>query len=556
MINIENITVRYSGQDSTAPALNRLSLLFTKGEYAAITGPNGSGKSTLIKAVCGLVELESGSVSIDGTVVRSNRFGEDLFGIAAVVFQEPGGQFLMPDVESEIMAVLQNMGLSLDKQKEKAREIVEQFSLEGVIKEKPENLSGGQTQLVNLACAVAMSPSVLLLDEPTTFLDLNYRQIILEALDDLAAGGLTIIHVTQYPDETLRAKRLVILNGGELAAYGDPESILTDEKTVRSHRLAVPRNLAFVERFGFDVVDDEAVGSFVSGFDNRIKGATPVYGKDIVEPSPALEAENIRFGYRGSLFCLKLNHLMLLEGQITGLVGPAGSGKSTLAFLLAGLLEPDDGDIFFRGKILREYGAKALRCRIGMSWQMPERTFVGPTVADDLCSIIDNLDLQETEIGKILVDVGLEGFDDRIVDSLSGGEKRKLSLAGAMLADPDYLILDEPAAFLDPATQKEIGEIVKGLAESGRGVLVVSHDLPFLAEIADRVVGLNDGCVAFDISALEFFSDPLYQELLNFPPEPIVAFRHRLVKSGVELATASMDPAVLFSGILRERSDK
>lgn len=555
MISIENISVRYSGRNSAAPALNNLSLSFARGEYVAITGPNGSGKSTLIKAICGLVPLESGFVSIDGRQVRPGRFGEDLFGIVSVVFQEPGGQFLMPDVETEILAVLQNMGLSADKQKEKAGEITERFSLQGMLTDKPENLSGGQTQLVNLACAVAMSPEVLLLDEPTTYLDLRYRQLILATLDYLAADGLTIVHVTQYPEEALGSRKLVILNEGKIGAQGDPESILKDERIASSYRLAVPRSLTFTRKFGFDVTDDEAVESLVSGIDGKSVRAAPDYAEDITDSPPALEVENVRFDYRDSSFGLRLDHLGLPGGEIAGLIGPAGSGKSTLAFLLGGLLQPDDGHIYFRGKKLGEYDRQTLRRKIGLSWQMPERTLVGPTVGDDLRAIIDNLDLGDIQIGKALADCGLAGFEARIVDSLSGGEKRKLSLAAAMLADPDYLILDEPAAFLDPTTQKEMSGIVKKQAESGRGVLVVSHDLPFMADIADRVIGLNDGRVAFDISALEFFNDPWYQKVLGFPPEPIVAFRYRLVKSGITLDTTSIDPAVLSSCIPQKEAN-
>jgi energy-coupling factor transport system ATP-binding protein len=525
-----------------------------RGHYVAVTGPNGSGKSTLVKAICGLAPRESGSVSIDGREVIPGRFGDDLFGSVAVVFQEPGGQFLMPDVESEIGAVIQNLGLPSDLRKEKAGEIFERFSLKGILKEQPENLSGGRIQLVNLACAMAMSPSILLLDEPTTFLDLRYRKMILDTLDDLSAVGLTIMHVTQYPEEALRSGRLVVLRDGELAADGDPETILADEKISNSFRLAVPRSLAFVEKFGFDLSDTKAIDSFVSEINERGTGVPREKG-EIPSDSPAvLEADNIRFSYGESSFTLRLDRFVLAGGSIVGVVGPAGSGKSTLAFILAGLLEPNEGEISLRGKTLKRYERNTLRRKIGMSWQLPERTFVGPAVKDDLSSIMDNLDIQSIDIGKRLVDIGLGGFEDRIVDSLSGGEKRKLSLAAAMLANPDCLILDEPAAFLDPYAQKEIGDILKKLAESGTGLLVISHDLPFLAEIADRVIGLHSGRIAFDTPAPDFFNDPSYQRLVDFPPEPMVDFRHRLVKRGVKLRTASMDPGALFSEILTGNS--
>ena len=117
MIKINNITVKYRQVD-VDPAISSLDLHLRKGEYLSILGPNGSGKSTLIKAICGMIDLAGGDIMVDDILVRPGRFGDDLFGILAAVFQEPGGQFLMPDVKTEIIAVLQNLGLPLKKQNE------------------------------------------------------------------------------------------------------------------------------------------------------------------------------------------------------------------------------------------------------------------------------------------------------------------------------------------------------------------------------------------------------------------------------------------------------
>ena len=548
MISIKNITVSYP-RSETAPAISSLDLSLEQGEYLSILGPNGSGKSTLIKVICGMVEHKAGEIIIDGNRVRPGRFGDDLFGKVAAVFQEPSGQFLMPDVRTEILAVLQNLGLQPDKASIIFDKIVSQFSLERILDLKPYNLSGGQMQVVNLACAVAVSPDVLLLDEPTTFLDSMYRQAIMDLIDQLNTDGLTVIHVTQYSTEAARAGKVAIMKSGKIIALGKPRDILGNDNLLAKNRLTTPREILCERFFGFDLNDENAVDCYCSSFPDYDKSPKIIPGESSDDKSMLLSVDDLSFSYPDNGFSIDIDKLRLYRGSVTGIVGPTGSGKSTLAFLLAGLLKPQNGDISLCGSSISDYGLKDLRKKIGISWQMPDAVLIGPTVADDLRSIIDNLALSDIDIEEILAKVKLAGFENRIVDTLSGGEKRKIALAGTLVSDPDVVILDEPAAFLDPFSQAQLAEIINELAESGKAVMVIAHDLPFLSEIADEIAAMRDGKILFTIPSVDFFNDPKWPEYIGFPRDPMIYLRHRLAERGLKLEKSSLNPAYIASEI-------
>ena len=540
MLNIRGLEVAYGAGENRVEALKSVNLQISKNEYAAILGPNGSGKSTLIKAVCGLVPFGIGEIKLLKKDVRPGKYGEDLFGKIAVVFQEPTGQFLMPTVEREIGSVLQNLGLSDQEQQERLEHTVDVFSLQSLLPKNPRSLSGGQMQLVNLACALAVNPQLILLDEPTTFLDSHYKNLLLDYIDSLHRSGLTVLHVTQYPDEALRANRVIILDSGQLVADGMPDELLLDGELLAQHRLTMPRSLVCRKWLGFDYDRWKPVSENQPGetLDRRIFATK---GKEERTDS-FFHVRDLSFSYGKGQFSIQIEKLSLLRNEFVGLVGPAGSGKSTLAFLLAALLKPDSGDIRIDGKPSLEIPINAIRRKVGITWQMPDPAFIGPTVADEIEMIAKNLLPEDVDMDQILSQVGLTGYNDRIVDTLSGGEKRKLSLACILTGDPDYLIFDEPTAFLDPAAQLEMQEIIRGLAGSGKGALIIGHDINFISELADRVIGLGEGRIVFDLPAGEFFSEPAYLRLLGLPDDPLLSFRKRLSENGVRFPFGSLDP--------------
>ncbi len=399
-------------------------------------------------------------------------------------------------------------------------------------------------QIVHLACAMALSPEVLLLDEPTTFLDCGYRRRLLDLMDMLNSGGLTIVHVTQYPAEAARADKTAVMNSGTISALGPPESILKNESLLTRNRLFVPAEYVFENLFGFHITDQKAADEYCSRIPGDIqRDQAAIAG--FPNEDRVLEVRDLRFNYPHGGFALEIDRLSLFRGSVTGIVGPAGSGKSTLAFLLAGLLKPSRGDILFDGELIFRFSPKKLRRMIGIGWQMPDAVLTGPAVSDDLNSIIENLGLTSVIISQVLQKVSLAGFENRIVDTLSGGEKRKVALAGTLLSDPEIIILDEPAAFLDPISQSELATIIQELAKSGKSIAVIAHDLPFLSEICSRIVALRSGRILFDVPAVDYFDDPSWSEKIDFPADPLVGFRRRLRNAGLRLDKPSLKPSYI-----------
>jgi len=540
VIRVENLTVRYD--NAGIEALSNVSFQIKPAEYVAIIGPNGSGKSTLIKAVCGLIGFQEGRICVLGKNIAPGRFAEDLFGKIGVVLQEPEGQFLMRDVRHEISHVLQNLGLHFKEQDHRFREIVQLFDLTKVLDHKTDQLSGGLMQIVNLACALASDPLILILDEPTTFIDLRYREIILAHLTRFADSGKTVVHVTQFPDEALVAGRLFVLNNGRLVHDGKPREALGDIKLLEENRLIQPYRLTFEKLFGFPLSEKEKWN-----LTQESQSATPGPAQLSLNMNPgptrpAISIRELKFSYKDSAFKIDIENLDLGKGEIVGVVGPSGCGKTTLALLIAGLYKPESGSIFIDDVPLGKYGVSELHRKIALVWQLPELTFIGPTVEDDLEFGRQSSGAPGVSIADSLGRVGLGGFEKRIVDTLSGGEKRKLSIASALVSKPHYIIFDEPEAFLDPFSENELVGLIRSLSDEGIGILIAGHDLHFIAELAKRVVGMRNGRIIFDLSAPDFFSNETYVRNMGMPPEPMISFRQFLRGVGIPLPFGSLNP--------------
>jgi len=539
VIEIKNISVIYRSGERKIPALSSVNLAIENGEFLSVMGPNGSGKSTLVKALCGLVELDEGGILINGSEVVAGGFPDTLFGKIGVVFQEPSGQFLMPSVRKEIEAVLENLGLDYPRQLERFEEIVDKFQLDHMLQIPPDKLSPGQMQIVNLAVAFTVGSEVLILDEPTTFLDFRARRLFLDHIKRINDDGRTVIHVTQYTDEALRSQKTCLMDSGCVAAVGESRRVLSDEKLLARCRLSLPVTIEFENQFGFGIDDREQSSRFASGIKlNRV-----VHSIGKTRNKPVLLVDSLAFSYRESGFSLNIDKLRLNENQVVGLVGASGSGKSTLALLLAGIIKPHGGGIEYHNKIpLQDRYSKF----VGLSWQMPDPVLIGPTVENDLRLALSRLGENDTHPDSLLEVTGMKGFEDRIVDTLSGGEKRKLSLASVLAARPGYLILDEPAAFLDPVSQEELKNVIKTILPKLIGALIIGHDLVFLSELVDRIIGIKNGAIAFDLPAPEFFSNVEYGRDIGLGEDPMITFRQTLLESGIELPVSTLRPAEIM----------
>jgi energy-coupling factor transport system ATP-binding protein len=435
LARIERLTYHYSGVER--PALEDVSLEVQPGELVCLLGPSGSGKSTLLRALAGLVPhfhggRFSGRVEVAGRDTRTTR-PSDLAGAVASVFQDPEDQVVMTGVEHELQFGLENLGVPPLEIHARALEALQSMGAEHLADRKTHELSAGELQRVCVASSLALRPQLLLLDEPTSQLDPEAA----EALLDLATTlGCAVVVSEQRPALPLdRCDRVVFVEHGK---------IVIDATQAEGLRWLAREHPAFLAHEPDDV--DGVAGGEV---ECELRGVSYAYGERIV-PVP-----DLRLG----------------RGEIVALLGPNGSGKTTLAKLAVGLLEPSSGDV-------RRLG------RASYLSQDPGRYVVAER-ADEEVALGVGGDIERARAALALVD--LAGFEARHPRDLSSGERERLALAAVLVTEPDLLVLDEPTRGVDPERKLELAALLRSQA-ADRATLVVTHDLVFTADVADRIV--------------------------------------------------------------------
>ena len=430
---------------STRPAVADITLELHEGEVVTLLGPSGSGKSTLIRALAGLVPhfhggRFAGQVVVGGRDTRRAR-PADLAGTVATVFQDPEEQVVMTTVENEIAFGLENIGTPPRDIRPRAAEALAAVGALHLTGRRTAELSGGELQRVCLASALALRPSLLLLDEPTSQLDPDGADAFFDAL---AASPACVVLSEQRTERALAlADRVLFVDGGRLLLDAPRE-----------------RALAWLA---------EQRPAFVSVEDVRIPESG--VGTQAAAEELVLSVQDASFAY-GQVPVLDRVCLEVRRGEVVALEGPNGIGKTTLAKLAAGLLEPTAGHVQRAGRA----------CYLS---QDPGRYLVRDRV-DEEVAIGAHGDIARAR--RALAAVELEWAALRHPRDLSSGERERLGLAAVAVSEPDLLVLDEPTRGIDPERKRLIGEWLERYVAAGRGVLVATHDRSFPC---DRRVALG-----------------------------------------------------------------
>jgi energy-coupling factor transport system ATP-binding protein len=436
LARVERLTYAYPGV--ARPALEDVSVEVEPGELVSLLGSSGSGKSTLLRALAGLVPhfhggSFSGRVEVAGRDTRSVR-PSDLAGTIAIAFQDPEDQVVFTGVEHEVAFGLENIGVPPAEIHERALEALDRLGAAHLAGRRTHELSAGELQRVCVASALALRPSLLLLDEPTSQLDPDAAEAL---LDLVTALGCAVVVSEQRPALPLeRCDRVVFLEHGR---------IVIDAPRAAGVDWLEAEHPAFLAHDPAHTDEEPVEGELVC----RLAGASYAYGDRVVSV-PDLE---------------------LRRGEVVALTGPNGSGKTTLAKLAAGLLEPAAGRVDRLG-------------RAAYLSQDPGRYVVAERVDEEAALGVDG-DLARARRALELVELG--GYEDRHPRDLSSGERERLGLASVLVTEPDLLILDEPTRGVDPERKLELAALLRAQAV-GRATLVVTHDLVFAADVAERVV--------------------------------------------------------------------
>ncbi len=531
MLEVNDVTFSYSahGEEDAPPALRAVSLKIDAGETVAIIGQNGSGKSTLAKLLAAILQPDSGTIEVDD--LRTNAGGEALWTIrqrVGIVFQNPDDQLVANTVIDDIAFGPENLGLPRFEIEERVQEAMTLLELGAYAQTMINELSVGQKQRVAIAGVLAMRPRYLLLDEPTTMISGHTARQLLETVHRLSQErGISVIHITHIMHEVASFKRVIVMDAGRVLMDGTPAEVFARADELRAVGLDVPMVTRLSHRLRLQgwtelpevVLSTEQLNGTghpqtsplppgnhgVSRVDIQ-REVTPT----LAESKPLFELRDVRHTYlRGTPFAMEALRglsLAIAEGQTVALVGPTKAGKSTVVDLLAGLIKPAAGTFFFAGSDVSasSFDIERIRSIVGTVFQSPEAQIFEDTVGKDVSfgPRRKKVPLAESRrlVQESLEAVGLpyEDFRSRYTYALSGGQKRRVAIAGVLALQPKVIIFDEPTAGLDPRGRRELLELIVRLRQQqALTIIYTSSGLEDVIGLADTIYILDQGRTVF-----------------------------------------------------------
>ena len=542
----------FSYPESSRKVLEHVNLNIKEGTLNVIMGRSGCGKSTLLrqlKSVLAPAGEKEGEILYRNIPLRDTDHRTQSQEIGFVM-QNPDNQIVTDKVWHELAFGLESLGYDNATIRLRVAEMASYFGIQKWFYKNVSELSGGQKQLLNLASVMAMHPSLLILDEPTSQLDPIAASDFLETVKKINRDIGTTVLLTEHrlQDIIPYADRVFVMDEGTLFLEGNPREIgtklkeqhhgmflsmpvpmqiyagsdsaltcpltvsegrqwireYTEEKGIKKEQIQQANQR--LERQG-EKNENETAGFF--GHLKRQKENTP----------PAIQMKDVWFRYeKDSPDVIQDLSLEVKKGEFYALVGGNGTGKSTTLSLLGRVYQPYSGRIYLDGKDLRSFSDRKLYCGyLGVMPQNPQSIFLKKTVLEDLYSVIGGKKekpsneypismKKEKAIEGIVSLTHLEGLLERHPYDLSGGEQQRLALAKVLLLRPKILLMDEPTKGMDAEYKEELGSILKKLQSHGMTIFMISHDVEFVAEYADTTGLFFEGNVVTSKKTRDFFA--------------------------------------------------
>ncbi|GAB3051531.1 ATP-binding cassette domain-containing protein [Sediminivirga luteola] len=556
VIDVANVSISYASGTRMVPVARNITFQVYPGEAIALVGESGSGKSTIARALLGSLragsQLVGGSVRVGGADVFALPAPElrSLRGGTVALVAQNAGHALTPSlrVSTQIAEALRAHGL--DASAARITRLAELVRLgdPSLLQRYPHELSGGQQQRVAIAMALAAEPEVLVLDEPTTALDVVTQRAILDLLAELRSTlGVAVVLVSHDLGVVAEiADTVLVMRRGAEVEYGRTAQVLRapGAEYTRTLVAAAPR----LDR-------DAAQGPGPADPEHREPSRDGAGAGQAARPGPgpvlACRGLDVRYR-RGAPLAVKGFTAEIMSGETLAVVGESGSGKSTVAQALAGLIAAENGEISFaatpsdaaegsapapRSDLLKRAGRRSLQVRraIQLVFQNadlalnPRRT-VGDSIARPLryFRVVRSRAQIAERVESLLTEVGLDGsFAGRVPAQLSGGQRQRIGIARALAAEPSLLIADEITTALDVSVQAEVLDLLRALQRRrGLSCLFISHDLAVVQRVADHVAVMKSG---------EIVEQGTAGQILIAPAHP---YTRQLLDSTVDLSTA------------------
>ncbi|WP_416678122.1 dipeptide ABC transporter ATP-binding protein [Candidatus Pseudothioglobus sp. Uisw_016] len=565
-LEVKNLNISYPTRKETIVASKDVEFTLERGEILGIVGESGSGKSTIANAIINLIdppgEITSGSIKIDNYELRDN---EELIQKIrgkkiGFVFQDPQTS-LNPlfKIKDQLIETIQtHLNLNYQDALKKSIQLLEEVGIDNAekrIEDYPHQFSGGMRQRVVIALAISCEPDLIIADEPTTALDVSIQHQILELLKDLTKkrnlGVIIITHDMGVIAET--TDKVIVMRHGLIVEQGDTKELLTNPKSneARSLVISVPPTNKKINRFRLISPDGKEITSDSKNLTKKIiktwgvreknkdKKVLQLVGVTKIFDDKSL-ISNFSFGSKNES-TKKVEKAVdnvsfeLFEGETLGLVGESGSGKSTIAKIITGLVRPSNGEIFYNDVSLynlkRKYQIDKSRGQIQMIFQDPYSSLNPRFKVRDIISEPIKLfqkNINKNELTQNLYDlIDIVGMSrqslDRYPHEFSGGQRQRISIARALATRPSLLICDEPTSALDVSIQAQVLNLLKDIQdELHLTMLFISHDLPVIRQMCNRIVVLKNGSICETKESEELFNNPKHQytkELIRLMPK-------------------------------------
>ena len=499
MIKFSRVSLIYP--HSTTTVIEDLTFEISEGEMVLVMGHTGSGKSSLLRLVNGLVPhhtggILAGEIIVDGHSTRTSKPGE-LAGIVGIVGQNPIATFVTDTVEEELAFGLEALNFPNDVMRKRIEEALDQVSLAPLRNREIATLSGGEQQRLAIAAALVMHPKVLVLDEPTSALDPVASEEILAILHRLVHDlSVTVILAEHRLERVIGyVDRILLIEGDGSSAIGTPSEILKKSELV-------PPIIRLTRALHLDEVGTSTRD--VRRITETLRNELP----ESVRPSHPtgrilVSAKDICVSY-GTQQALREVSIDLRAGEVTALMGRNGAGKSSLIKALVGLVEPNSGDISVDGINLSQMKQAERSQRIGYIPQEPGDLLYLTSVKEE-CARADKdnhlpFGTSVELLHSMLPSISLESHPR----DLSEGERLTLVLALVLSGSPEILILDEPTRGLDYSAKNRLMALLHSRAhELNTAILIATHDVEIVAEVADRTIFLADGEKVADGTTLD-----------------------------------------------------
>lgn len=593
-LNIKNVSYIYDeGLEFAEQALDNISLSINLGQKIAILGENGSGKSTLAHIINALNFPQKGDVLIFGKSTQEEEIFAKIHQLIGMVFQNPDNQIVGTTVEEDVAFGPENLAIPREEMLRLVPDTIKKVGLEGLELRTPAELSGGQKQKLAIAGILAMQPKCIILDEATSMLDPKSRREILSLLYELNEKyNITIINVTHHMDEVVGVDQVFVMQSGQIVYAGKAEEFFTRDYLLNDVSMRKPEYVelstrlfeAFQEKFQTKfLISPETAAINVSKLLKKAKTDklqelflefnkfdkesnlfpdSKAYLNEVIDKRDLIiQARDLSYQYDkgedNSFDALVDINLNIYSGEFIAICGSTGSGKTTLVQHFNGLIKLQTGELRVFDKDLRKIEDIApIRKNVGMVMQYPEDQLFAESIFEDVAFGPKQLGFSEEEIAEAVSEaltmMGMKDIDpDKSPFALSGGQMRRVAIAGILAMKPKVLILDEPGAGLDPKGKKELYNILKQLQSQGVTVIMISHSMEDVSKLADRVIVMKDARVQKFATVKDVFANMDFLEESELDKPELIAFGENFKEYYPELNTIQFRVDDLMRELIR-----